>query len=209
MREALSEQAPETLRTIRGARRPPLDPANAALVIIDAQCEYVDGQLPLNGIEAAIAEIAALCRCVQESGVPIIHIRQIGPSDAKVFAKGSPGAAIVPELTPESNELVIEKVYPNAFNGTRLEAELRRLGRRQLILTGFMAHMCLDSTARAAVDRDYEVFVVASATAERTIPDACGRNIPAAIILRATLAALNDRFAWIIPDAAALACSLP
>lgn len=193
-----------TLRETRGASRPALDPSQSALIIIDAQREYLDGKLVLTNFPAAVAEISAARRWAHAHGVPVIIVQQISPATSTVFAAGSAGAEIAPELAPASDEIVVTKTYPNAFNKTELLRTLRGLGRKQVILTGFMAHMCLDSTARAAFDLDLDVFVIGSATAERSIPDAAGRLISADELRRATLAALNDRFAWIIPTAADL-----
>lgn len=194
-----------TLRDIRGGPRPELEPRHAALIIIDAQEEYLCGPLRLEEVEAAIDEIDRLRAWAREHGVLIVHVRQVSAADAPVFASGSKGADIVPRLVPSSDEAVVDKAYPNAFNRTGLDALLKSAGRNQLLLTGFMAHMCLDSTARAAFDRDYSVFIVASATAERSIPDPDGVVVSAGDLLRATLTALNDRFAWIFRDACAVA----
>jgi hypothetical protein len=51
-----------TLRDIRGASRPVLHADRVALVIIDAQEEYVRGPLRLDGVEAAIDEIVGCGR---------------------------------------------------------------------------------------------------------------------------------------------------
>ncbi|RAK56384.1 cysteine hydrolase [Phenylobacterium soli] len=196
---------PITLRDLRGASaRPVIDPASAALVIIDAQQEYVRGPLALEGMPQALAEIRRLRAWAAAHHVPVIHVQQVSPPGSAVFAAGSPGDEILPEAAPAPGEPVVTKLYPNAFNKTDLQPLLQRLGRRQLILTGFMAHMCLDSTSRAAFDLDYQVFVVASATAERAIPGPDGSVLSAADLRRATLTALNDRFAWVLPSAAAL-----
>ena len=199
------EHVARTLRDIRGGPRPDLDPQHAALIIIDAQEEYLRGPLRLEDVEAAIDEVDRLRAWAREHGVFVVHVRQVSAADAPVFARGSQGADIVARLLPSSDEAVVDKAYPNAFNRTGLDALLRGAGRHQLLLTGFMAHMCLDSTARAAFDRDYSVFIVASATAERSIPDPEGAVVSAGVLLRATLTALNDRFAWILPDARAVA----
>jgi nicotinamidase-related amidase len=195
---------PLTLREIRGAREPAVDRAAAALVIIDAQQEYMMGPLALEGMPDALAEIVRLRAWAAAHHVPVVHVRQEGPQSAPVFAAGSRGAAFIREAAPAPGEPVVAKLYPNAFNKTGLDELLHRLGRRQVVLAGFMAHMCLDSTARAAFDRDYDVFIVAAATAERPIPGPDGRLISAAALRQAAMTALNDRFAWVLPDAAAL-----
>ena len=91
------------------------------------------------------------------------------------------------------------KGLPNAFAGTTLQAEVERLGRKQLILAGFQTHMCVSATARAALDLGYRATVVASASATRDLPGIAGGVVPAQVVHDAELAALADRFAIVAP----------
>ena len=62
-----------------------------------------------------------------------------------------------------------------------------------------MTHMCVSSTARAAMDLGYRVTVAADGTATRALPDATGgAALTAAEVQRAALAALADRFAIVV-----------
>ena len=76
-------------------------------------------------------------------------------------------------------------------------------GRRELIVAGFATHMCVSATTRAALDHGYRTTVVAAACATRDLPDPLGGVIAAETVHRAELAALADRFAVVVPDAAA------
>ena len=67
-----------------------------------------------------------------------------------------------------------------------------------------MTHMCVSSTVRAALDLGYRCSVVAGACATRDLPDGAGGVIAANQLQRAELAALADRFATVLADAAAL-----
>jgi nicotinamidase-related amidase len=49
--------------------------------------------------------------------------------------------------------MVIIKKAPSSFVGTNLEEELKIIGRKNLILAGFMTHMCIHSTAQGAFNR--------------------------------------------------------
>ena len=100
-------------------------------------------------------------------------------------------------MAPEGAEKVIEKALPNAFAGTELDAVLAATGRKKLIVIGFMTHMCVSSTVRAALDHGYFCTVEASACATRDLPDGMGGTVAAADLHRASLAALSDRFAII------------
>ncbi|HEU5068639.1 MAG TPA: cysteine hydrolase family protein [Sphingomicrobium sp.] len=200
----MTPTVPLTVRDIRGTARPTLEPSKAALIIIDAQKEYAEGKLRLEKLQPALAEITRLREWARRHHVPVIHVRQFSPAGAPIFADGSRMAEFLPEADPAPGETVVVKLYPNAFNRTTLEAHLEELGRSQLILAGFMAHMCVDSTARAGFDLDYDVFVDRSATAERAIPAPDGKIVAAADILDGTMTVLNDRFAYVVRDVAEL-----
>ena len=201
---------PRTLLQIAGAPTTASPLHASVLVIIDAQLEYTVGQLPLHGIDAAIAEAAKLLRLARREGVPVIHIVQHSAPGRPVFDLSTRLVEIVPELTPVAGEEIITKALPNAFAGTSLETKLRAIaeatGRRELILAGFMTHMCVSATSRAALDLGFRNTVVASATATRDLPDPLGGIVPADIVQRTALAELADRFAIVVPDVDTLIC---
>ncbi|CAH2601332.1 Isochorismatase [Rhodovastum atsumiense] len=190
-------------------RRADLDPtparlAEAALVIIDAQEEYRSGALPLSGIEAAVERLGALLAAARAAGSPVIHVVHRGRAGG-LFDLAGPGGAILAELRPVPGEAVIEKDLPSAFAGTSLHEQLRAAGRPDLLLAGFMTHMCVSTTARAALDLGHRVTLAADATATRALPDPLGGPaLAAAEVQRAALASLADRFAIVVPTAALL-----
>jgi nicotinamidase-related amidase len=196
--------APKTLLQMAGASVAPSRLSDAVLIVIDAQREYVDGKLPLMGVGTALAEISRLLARARELGTPVIHIQHKGkPGGA--FGPDTPGFAIAPEAAPHAGETVIEKSLPNAFAGTELESALEATGKNEIILTGFMTHMCIEATARSALDHGLKATVVAAAAATRDLPDPLtGDTVAAAEVHRNALAALSDRFAVIAPDAKAI-----
>jgi nicotinamidase-related amidase len=192
---------PKTLLELAGVAAIPSRLGDAALIVIDAQREYVDGKLPLNGVKSALAEIGSLLARARRAGTPIIHVKHRGRSGG-MFGPDTPGFDLADEAAPAGKETVIEKSLPNAFAGTTLKTVLDGLDRKQLILTGFMTHMCVEATARAALDHGFKTTVVAAATATRDLPDPLtGNAVPAAEVQRNALAALADRFAIIAPKA--------
>ena len=66
-----------------------------------------------------------------------------------------------------------------------------------------MTHMCVNSTARSAFNLGFAPTVVAGATATRALPGPDG-TVPAASLHQASLAALSDMFAVVVPDAASV-----
>ena len=199
---------PLTLLQLAGVSPRPATLADSVLVIVDAQNEYVNGKLPLAGIAEAIAEGARLLAAARTAGTPVIHIVQHSAPGRLVFDPQTSFAEIVPQLTSLPAEEVIVKRLPNAFAGTGLEARLKAIaaatGRKNVILAGFMTHMCISATARAALDLGIAATVVATACATRSIPSPFSGVIAARMVHETALAELADRFATIVANAAAI-----
>lgn len=193
---------PKTLLELAGAKLAPPPLAESALVLIDMQREYLDGRLRLSGVEAALEEAARLLDAARSAGAEVVHIRQRGRPGG-LFDPAAPAFQIADPVAPRDGEAVIDKGLPNSFAGTALDETLKRLGRRQVVFAGFMTHMCVSATVRAALDLGYSGTVVASACATRDLPDGRGGVVPAADLHRVELAALADRFALVAPDAGA------
>ena len=68
-------------------------------------------------------------------------------------------------LAPQAGELVIDKNTSSAFNSTGIEALLRNMELETLVLAGMATDMCVETTARDAADRGFDVIVVEDATA--------------------------------------------
>ena len=189
---------PRRLLDFRSTRAPTATLHDSVLILIDAQREYVDGKLPLTGIEAAVAEAAALLDRARHAGTPVIHIVQRSAPGGALFDPDTPAAAIVDALAPRPGEPVIAKTAPSAFFQTTLDEQLRHLGRKNLIIAGYMTHMCVAASTHAAFDLNYNVTVVANACATRDIPGADGAIVAARDVHRAHLAGLADRFATVV-----------
>ncbi len=189
-----------TMLQMAGMTPTPATMADGILLIIDAQREYTDGLMPLPGVQPAIEALAGLLDKARTAGAPIVHVRHKGPG--KAFNPTSSGFEIVSALTPRAGETIVDKGMPNAFAGTELAKQLAALGRKNLIVGGFMTHMCVSATVRSATDNGYMSTVAADTVATRDLPDAMGgATISADVINRITLAALSDRFAWVVSGA--------
>ena len=82
-----------------------------------------------------------------------------------LWSKGTSEHQIVDLLTPLKTELVIDKNASSAFNGTGIDQILRNLALDTLVITGMATDMCVETTARDAADRGYNVIVVEDAVA--------------------------------------------
>jgi len=188
--------APKTLLELSGADLNPPRLADSCLVLIDIQNEYRSGPLALPDAEPAIAVAAKLLARARQSGAAIFHIAHKGRAGS-LFDREAERGAIVSSLTPLAGELVIEKALPNAFAGTDLQAKLAATGRTNIVLAGFMTHMCVSSTARAALDLGLRTTIAADACATRDLPDGRGGALSARTIHEVALVELSDRFAII------------
>lgn len=188
--------APKTLLELAGADLNPPQLGDSCLVLIDMQNEYCAGPLALPDAEPAIAVAANLLARARQSGAAIFHIAHKGRAGS-LFDREAERGAIVSSLAPLANEPVIEKALPNSFAGTDLQARLAATGRNNIVLAGFMTHMCVSSTARAALDLGLRTTIAADACATRDLPDGRGGALSARTIHEVALAELSDRFAII------------
>ena len=78
----------------------------------------------------------------------------------------SPASAIHERVTPETGDIIVRKTRVGAFSTTNLDEQLRERGITSLILAGISTSGVVLSTVRDAADRDYQVFVLADASAD-------------------------------------------
>ncbi|AMO62740.1 Isochorismatase hydrolase [Mycolicibacterium phlei] len=192
-----------TLRALVGLPDQPESLASSALVLIDCQNTYTRGVMELDGVQAALDEAEALLDRARTAGIPVIHIQHDDGPGSPYDIRDDIGA-IVDRVAPRGDEPVVVKNYPNSFVGTDLDERLKAVGAHNLILAGFMTHMCVNSTARGAFNLGYAPTVVAGATATRPLPGPDGAQVPSAAVQAASLAALSDLFAVVVPDTAAI-----
>ena len=105
-------------------------------------------------------------------GRDMIARRQQRDSDARdqsdrptLWPQGSMEHQIVDQLAPLDHELVIDKNASSPFNGTGVDQILRNLRLETLVIAGMATDMCVETTARDAADRGYNVIVVEDAVA--------------------------------------------
>lgn len=192
---------PKTLLAMAGASPEPAPLSQSALVIIDAQMEYVDGQVPLSGIGPALDTLADLLARARAASAPVVHIVHQGKPGGLFDPEGH-GGQVAPQAAPQEGEQIVGKTLPNAFANTNLHDVLQAIGRPSVTFAGFMTHMCVSASARSALDHGYGVTVAADATATRDLPDPLGGVLSADAVHHAALAALADRFGAVVPAGA-------
>jgi nicotinamidase-related amidase len=190
-----------TLRGLLGLGDEPAVLPDSALIMIDCQNTYRRGVMQLDGAEDAFAEAARLLARARASGVPVFHVmHDAGPGSP--YDITAEIGQISSEVAPADGEPVVVKHYPSSFFQTGLDDLLGKTDRRDLVLAGFMTHMCVSSTARDAFNLGYRPTIVASATATRELPVPGGMPVPAATLQTATLAGIADLFTLVVgkPD---------
>ena len=193
----------KTLREVAGLGHQPGALRQSALVMIDCQNTYRRGLMQLEGVEPALDEARRLLERVRALGVPVIHIQHDAGPGSPYDIRAEIGR-IADKVKPLEGEPVVVKHYPNSFVQTDLHERLQKLGVANLVIAGFMTHMCVNSTARGAFNLGYRPTVVAGATATRPLPTATGGVVAASVLQEASLAALSDLFAVVVPRAADL-----
>lgn len=154
----------------------------SALLLIDLQNYFCSagGRAYLPAFEPVSKRILNLLQIWRRGERPIFftrHCHRTG-SDRGMLGKffrdyidcGEWGAQLAPDFSPREGEFLIEKDTYDPFWKTDLEEKLRSLGVEQLLITGVVAQLCCETTARSAFIRGFEVYLavdgVASSRAE-------------------------------------------
>ncbi|KAH7389262.1 Isochorismatase-like protein [Cadophora sp. MPI-SDFR-AT-0126] len=182
-----------TFRQLFGVPASTASPSDSVLVIIDAQNEYVSGALAVTNAEKSGKVIASLLEKYRAANGKIIHILYQTPEGAPIFTPGTTMAEEFPALKAIDGEEVIWKSHPGSFADTNLEEVLKGWGSKKLVLTGYMAHVCISTTVRQASQRGYDVLVVGDGIGDRDIPDVKGNEVT-----RVVLTELADVFATVV-----------
>jgi nicotinamidase-related amidase len=144
----------------------------AALVVIDLQKGIVS--MPtVHPVAGIVNRTAQLAHAFRERGWPVVLVNVTGPPPGRTdqgprtFSFPEDWTELVPELGQQPSDLLISKQRWGAFIGTSLDAELRRLGVTQIVLTGVATSAGVESTARSAYDLGYNVAIVLDAITDR------------------------------------------
>ncbi|MEK2479477.1 isochorismatase family protein [Streptomyces noursei] len=129
---------------------------NTALLVVDVQKGVVEG---VHQRDVVVANVASLVERARREGVPVVWVQH---SDEEL-TRGSDSWRIVPELTPEDAEPLVEKRYGDSFEDTTLEIVLSGLGVGRLVVVGAETDACIRSTLHGAFARGYDATLVSDA----------------------------------------------
>ena len=129
---------------------------DSVLVVIDMQERLVPAmQAPARTIRNA----RTLLRAATTLGVPVLLTEQ--------YPEGL--GRTVPEIASVAPGEPLRKMHFSCMEDPGFDAAFRALGRRQAVLAGMEAHICVVQTAASLLEHGIEVFVVSDASASRTL----------------------------------------
>ncbi len=153
-----------------------------ALLIVDFINAYTAPGSPLYApdVVTAVSETIDLLSLARQTAVPVIFTRVIysrSGLDGGIFVQkvpllrrmveGEPLADIGPDLSPDPDDVIINKQYASAFFGTSLAAMLTSLGVDTLILTGCSTSGCVRATAVDGMQHGFRVIVPRQCVGDR------------------------------------------
>jgi nicotinamidase-related amidase len=109
--------------------------------------------------DAVVANIGDLVEKARREKVPVIWVQH----ESDELVKGEDPWRIVPELSPDQAEPLIEKRYGDSFEDTPLENVLSGLGVGRLVVAGAQTDACIRSTLHGALARGYDATLVSDA----------------------------------------------
>ena len=151
-----------------------------ALVVVDAQVDFVSGSLAVPGAARVLPALRHCIAAFAALGLPVFATRDWHPPDHVSFAAqggpwpphcvaGTPGAELAEGLgIGGETEVVSKGTHPgreaySAFEGTDLDARLRRAGAKRLFVGGLATDYCVLHTVRDAIGLGYAVVLLLDA----------------------------------------------
>ncbi|EFA76394.1 isochorismatase hydrolase [Heterostelium album PN500] len=137
-----------------------------ALLVVDVQNEYVDGgfRIQYPPVSISLPNIVKIMDSAEEARDPIILVRHYAPEGVPIFAKGTNGFELHPQVANRHHDLLIDKTLPSCFAGTNLESFLKSKDINTLVIVGYMTHNCDATTIFEAHHRGYNVEFISDAS---------------------------------------------
>lgn len=117
------------------------------------------------GIEVIFARIA----CQTEDGRDRSLSQKKPGFNYLLLPKDREDSQVVPQLSPQGDEIVITKTTDSALTGTNLRLTLRNIGITDVIVSGIFTDQCVSSTVRSLADESFGVVVVHDGCAAATM----------------------------------------
>ncbi|MCQ1576431.1 cysteine hydrolase family protein [Streptomyces parvus] len=183
-----------TLRELNGFDATPATLTGSTLILVDFQNAYTRGVMELDGWRTSLEAAADLLTRAREAGTKVVHVINDGGEGTPYDIRSEIGQ-IHPALAPAAGEPVVVKQAPNAFHGTDLGEHVP--AGQDVIVAGWMTHMCVAFTAQGAFLRGNRPTVVADACATRSLP-VLGSDLDAAQVHGGALATIGDLYGVVV-----------
>lgn len=173
-----------------------IDPATTAVVLIEFQNDFTSDGGVLHGAVSEVmgktdmlANTRRVVDAARQAGATVMHAPITfkpgylelghhpygilkGVVDGNAFVKGSWGAAIIDELSPQEDDIVVEgKRGLDTFASTNLDFILRSKGVKTIALGGFLTNCCVESTMRSGYENGYEVITLTDCVAATSMDE--------------------------------------
>ena len=157
------------------SHRPELEAGKMALIIVDMQDYFLkeDGHAFVPSSAAIIPNIIRLQEFCLDKGIPVFFTRHINTLEnarmmsirfQELISEDHPFSGIHKAFDTSCCE-VINKPQFDAFHETDLEDKLRENGVEQLIFTGVMTNLCVETTLRSAFVKGFDPILPVETTA--------------------------------------------
>ncbi|TPI16775.1 cysteine hydrolase [Mesorhizobium sp. B4-1-3] len=178
-----------------------------ALVVVDVQNDYDSGNLAIQHppFTETVANAARAMDAAAAAGIKIVVVKQMAPETSPIFAKGSHGGELHPEIARRGRDHYVEKTLPSAFTGTDLETWLRGSAIDTIAVVGYMTHNCDLSTIIHAVHMGFAVEFLSDASGSVPYANSAG-YASAEDIHQVVSVVLQSRFAAVLKTAEWIDC---
>ena len=137
------------------------------------------------GIERILPNVRLLQEAFRDAGQEVVHVRvayrtrdgrdaglaYMPSAELEGDERVERDDEFLPEVSPQSDEMIFSKRSASMFSTTEIEDVLRRLGVDHIVFTGIVTDGCVELSARDAADRGFRVTLVS---------DACSASTPEA-----------------------------
>ncbi|MEV8585470.1 isochorismatase family protein [Streptomyces sp. NPDC051180] len=164
-----------------------------ALIVVDVQSAFVTGEGAVPAAARLVDRTKDLISRARQEGALVVHLQNDGPPGSE-DEPHTPGWELHHPVEPGPSEVVIRKPRDDGFHGTSLGGVLADAGVRAVAVCGVMSEMCVQATARTALERGYRVVVPHDAHATQDCPAVPGVSelVPAATVSRVAAYALGS-----------------
>src|SRR6266581_4511291 len=135
-----------------------IDPAQTAVIVVDMENDFVAKGGMFDRAGADISDLGAPDSVNRTRHLKFgvgQKIRAPDGRESRILSRDTWDTDIVPELKPQDSDIVIYKTRFSGFYQTDLDATMRKFGIKYLIVAGVTTSICVESTVRDAMFRDY------------------------------------------------------